>query len=184
MEWVDINLSNSTATLLLHGTTTNNYQILSTTNADLLTNQQALILGRILTNTTSTTDPLAISNVSLSTPGTNYYLAHGATNILSLFVSTESGVAFAPSDTNGTGLEESDFIITRNNSSITPLTVFYTISGTASNGVDYASVTNFVTFGAFSTTVPVPIVPLFNTNYPDFSKTVFITLLEADNYLI
>ncbi len=184
LEWTNVDLTNMVANLLLEGVISNNvYQVLSTTNVVLLTNQQALTLGQIITNSAGTST-IIISNVSLSNPGTNFFFVHATNTILELFVSTESGVAFAPSDTNGTGLVESDFVITRNNNSSTPLTVFYTISGTATNGVDYSPITNSVSIPSGGSEAFMPIIPLFNTNYPDFSKVVFLSLSQSDDYLI
>ncbi len=183
LEWTNVDLTNMVANLLLEGTISNNlYQILSTTNVDLLTNQQALTLGQILTNSAGAST-MVISNVSLSNPGQNFLFVHATNTVLSLFTDN-SGVAFAPSDTNGTLGSEADFVITRNNTATNALTVLYTISGTASNGVDYANVSNSVVIQGGAANTTVGIVPLFNTNYPDFSKTVTLTLMQSDNYLI
>ncbi len=183
LEWTNVDLTNMVANLLLEGVISNNlYQVLSTTNVDLLTNQQALSLGQIITNSGGA-NPIVISNVSLSNLAQNFFLVHATNTVLSLST-TESGVAFAPTDTNGTFGQESDFIITRSGGTSNALTVFYTISGTASNGVDYVTISNSVQLVSPNQSASVPIIPLFNTNYPDFSKTVFLTLLQADDYLI
>ena len=100
LEWINIDLTNLIGSILVHGTISNNtYQLLSTGN---LTNlsapaNQNLILGQILTNSAGL-DPMIITNVSISNPGTNFYLVHATNTILSISTAAD-GIAFAPTDT-------------------------------------------------------------------------------------
>lgn len=69
---------------------------------------------------------------------------------------------------------------------LTPLTVSYTISGTASNGVDYVQITNTVTVPNTTTNANYVRVPLqgilgaFSTS----NKTVTVTLNSGTNYQV
>ena len=54
-----------------------------------------------------------------------------------------------------------DFTITQNGSS-NAITVYMTISGTASNGVDYVTMTNVVTIPAGSNAISLPVMPILN----------------------
>ncbi len=79
------------------------------------------------------------------------------------------------------------FIVGRLPSTLTPLTVNYTISGTASNGVDYVQITNSVTVPTITTNganyarIPLRgILGAFSTS----NKTVTVTLNSGTNYQI
>ncbi len=146
-----------------------------------MTNQQAMTLGQIITNSAGA-DPIVISNVSLSNPGTNFYLAHATNTILTIYA---DGLALAPTNSSGAQAQSANFVIQRAFFPYTSaLTVNYTASGTASNGVDYTTISDSVLIPAFQSEAEVRVDPLFNTNYPDFSKTVTLTLLQSDNFLI
>jgi len=54
------------------------------------------------------------------------------------------------------------FTFSRFGTTNTPVTIYYTISGTASNGVDYVTITNFIVIPAGQLTVTLPILPLHN----------------------
>ena len=56
-----------------------------------------------------------------------------------------------------------------------PLTVFYSVSGTASNGVDYAALPGAVTIPAGEWTATVPVVPL-DDNLVEPTESVILTL--------
>src|SRR5437762_12666211 len=56
------------------------------------------------------------------------------------------------------GLDTGEFTFTRFGATNTPLQVFFTISGTAINGVDYAAISNSVVIPAGSLTATLPIL--------------------------
>ena len=72
--------------------------------------------------------------------------------------------------------------------SVTPapssdLTVAYTVSGTASSGVDYTTLSGNVTIPASQTSVEVSVVPLDDA-VPDGGETVIVTLQTGLYYLV
>lgn len=78
------------------------------------------------------------------------------------------------------------FTITRTSSG-TPLTVFYTLSGAAVNGVDYTNaagglVTNAVTFSATSTATNVSIYPV-DDNIPEITENIFLSIDASTNFV-
>lgn len=64
-----------------------------------------------------------------------------------------------------------------------PLTVNFTIGGTASNGVDYVAISNSVTIPAGARYVNIPIQGITNA-FSGTSKTVVLTLVSGTNYQI
>jgi len=62
----------------------------------------------------------------------------------------------------------------------TDLTVNYNIGGTATNGVDYATLTNFVIIPAGEACALIPVVPIDNGT-TNFTKTVVLTLTQDTN---
>jgi len=72
------------------------------------------------------------------------------------------------------------FTVRRLGDASADLTVNYRIGGTASNGVDYATLTNFVTVPAGKACALVPVVPIDNGR-TNFSRTVILTLTNDTN---
>ncbi len=84
-------------------------------------------------------------------------------------------VILAPDPTALEGVSSGAFTLARSGATTADLTVFLSISGTASNGVDYALITNVMTIpvGAQAVDIPVqPITDLVNRG----NKTVVLTL--------
>jgi hypothetical protein len=76
------------------------------------------------------------------------------------------------------------FTITRTPEDIgNPVTVFYTISGTASNGVDYAILTNRVTIAAGQTTTNITVTPVDDA-LPELSETVVLSIQGSGGYSV
>ena len=132
----------------------------------------------ILTSTTNTnptdvvsivaTDPIAIA-------GTNACVWPGMTN------ATPAWTNWPPpiwqSFTNW-GPKNALFTVRRFGDASDAITVNYSISGTASNGVDYAALPGFVTIPAGGAYALIPIVPIDTNNFP---KTVILTLTPSTN---
>jgi hypothetical protein len=76
------------------------------------------------------------------------------------------------------GINQGEFTFTRFGTTNTDVQVFYTISGTASNGLDYVQITNYCTIPAGKLSATLPIVPLFD-NLVEGPETV-ILMLAAD----
>jgi hypothetical protein len=68
--------------------------------------------------------------------------------------------------------------VRRLGTAISNLTVNFNIGGTASNGVDYAAITNSLTIPAGAAYGLIPIVPIDANNLP---KTILLTLLADTN---
>ncbi len=73
------------------------------------------------------------------------------------------------------------FTLTRDGIAGPPLTVFYTVSGTAQNGVDYQPLSGSVTFAAGSTTATISLI-VRNNSAIDGTRTVTVTLFAGPNY--
>lgn len=125
------------------------------------------------------TDPIAVE------PGTN-------TNHI-IITPLASAASAYPSFTNYcSGTNTATFLVRRMSGIISPLvpaepvptndlTVFYTIGGTASNGVDYVTLPGYVTIPAYKTFALITINPLEDvdpSNSPPFS-TVILTLVPS-----
>jgi hypothetical protein len=79
------------------------------------------------------------------------------------------------------GTDVGEFTFTRFGTTNTPLTVFFTISGTASNGLDYTAITNAFVIPAGRLTAALPILPL-DDPLVEGHETVVLTLLANSNY--
>jgi hypothetical protein len=69
-------------------------------------------------------------------------------------------------------------VFRRGNTNLT-LNVYYQIGGTASNGVDYAQISNWVTIPAGATSNSISILPLVNRPSPSIIKTVVLQLAPS-----
>ena len=80
------------------------------------------------------------------------------------------------------GTNTATFLVHRNGETNNDVTVYYSIGGTASNGVDYVAIPGFVTIPAGKTYALIPIVPLSNPNNSDAAiKTVLLKLAPSAN---
>jgi hypothetical protein len=92
--------------------------------------------------------------------------------------------------TDGTGGQTGSFRFTRTDTRgiYTNLTVQYSISGTASNSLDYTNLTGFVTFATGSTATNIFVQPIADNLIWEGTETVTLTLLanltNLDGYLI
>jgi hypothetical protein len=76
------------------------------------------------------------------------------------------------------------FRITRTTEEIgKPVTVFYTLAGTATNGVDYQTVTNQVTIAANQTSADITITPI-DDSIVELSETVVLTIKGSGGYSV
>ena len=81
------------------------------------------------------------------------------------------------------GAETGTFTITRSGGPAGALEVFYTIGGTAANGVDYAAITSSVVIADGSDSATVLITPVDDL-LEEGNETVVLTLIETDDYRI
>ncbi len=93
-------------------------------------------------------------------------------------VSIRAWDAFARegSDVN-TGLNTATFVVSRAGSTNDPLAVHFSVSGTASNGVDYSHITSPVMLPAGQRNARLVIQPI-NDNQAEPVETIVVTLLE------
>ena len=114
------------------------------------------------------TDPIAIA-------GTNACIWPGMTNATPAWTNWPPPVW--QSFTNW-GPKDALFTVRRFGDASDAITVNYSISGTASNGVDYAALPGYVTIPAGGAYALIPIVPIDMNNFP---KTVILTLTPSTN---
>ena len=104
-----------------------------------------------------------------STTSSNYQIGW---NLLPL-ASSSSGVGVA-SEAGTAG----SFVVARNGPTTGPLTVNFTISGTATNGVDYQSIGGSVVIGTLELTAVVDVIPI-DDNFVEGRESVILTLPAA-----
>jgi hypothetical protein len=94
-------------------------------------------------------------------------------------------VTLMASDANAAepGTDTGAFTLTRSGDPANPLTVTYSISGTASNGVDYAFLSGTTNFAAGQSTVVIPVIPIDDIR-PESTETVTLSLLSSANYYL
>ncbi|GFE69461.1 S-layer family protein [Chroococcus sp. FPU101] len=92
-------------------------------------------------------------------------------------------LAVSPTSVTENGTANLIYTFTRNGSLTSPLTVNYTISGTATRGTDYANIGTSVTFAANSSTTTVTVNPTGDTTVEP-NETVILTLANGTGYTI
>ena len=89
----------------------------------------------------------------------------------------------SPDDANEAGLDPGTFTITRTGPTSNPLTVNYSISGSATNGVDYQTIGTSVTIPAGSATGTVVITPLAD-NLIEGAESVVLSVSSRADYAV
>ncbi|NCR33943.1 MAG: calcium-binding protein, partial [Microcystis aeruginosa L211-101] len=92
-------------------------------------------------------------------------------------------LAVAPSSVTEDGTTNLVYTFTRSGVTTNALTVNYTVSGTATNGTDYASIPTSVIFAANSATATVTVDPTPDTT-AESNETVILTLASGTGYTI
>ncbi|MDZ4286491.1 MAG: hypothetical protein U0984_00955, partial [Prosthecobacter sp.] len=82
-----------------------------------------------------------------------------------------------------TGLDSANFIVSRDGAPATPLTVAYTIAGTAAGGADYASLSGTATILANDSSASIAITPLADT-VAEGDETIQLSLAASSDYLL
>ena len=75
------------------------------------------------------------------------------------------------------------FTITRTGVNTSAVSVIYSLTGTAENGLDYTSVAESVVIPALANTATITITPLADTAY-ERDETVVLTVMENPHYLV
>ena len=89
----------------------------------------------------------------------------------------------AEADAREQGLDRGTWAISRSGSTAAPLVVRYTVGGTATNGVDYQTLSGELTIPAGSTTAALVIVPKDDT-LVEGTETVTVTITKTDAYTL
>jgi len=92
-------------------------------------------------------------------------------------------LAVSPSSVTEDGTTNLVYTFTRSGVTTNPLTVNYTIGGTATNGTDYTSIPTSVTFAANSATATVTVDPTADTTV-ESDETVALTLATGTGYTV
>jgi hypothetical protein len=114
------------------------------------------------------TDPVAIV-------GTNSWIWPGQSNPIPAWTNWPPPIA---TPCTNWGPKEALFTVRRFGSAASALTVNYSISGTASNGVDYAMLPGYVNIAAGEAYGLIPVVPI-DHGPPYLTKTVILTLTPS-----
>ena len=95
---------------------------------------------------------------------------------------TEVDVNADVADAYDMGPVPGDLTFTRNGDTNT-LTVYFTVTGSASNGVEYVLVTNQITFPVGSNSISLPVLPILSYAIKG-DRTVVVTLITNMAYSI
>jgi Ca2+-binding RTX toxin-like protein len=96
---------------------------------------------------------------------------------------TSVTLAVSPASVTEDGTTNLVYTFTRSGVTTNALTVNYTVSGTATNGTDYASIPTSVTFAAGSSTATVTVDPTADT-IVESNETVILTLASGTGYTV
>lgn len=122
-----------------------------------------------------------------ATQGTTYHFAVdgnlGQTGLIKLNLIGGTVVTVAAGADTAEGGAATQFTLTRAGDITQALTVNYTISGSAINGTDYATIPTSVQFAANVATMPITITPT-DDNLAEPDETVTITLASSPNYFL
>jgi hypothetical protein len=172
--WLETSATNGiNLGLRLHGTVAgDNYQLLSVSNL-LNTNWN---LGEILINAA---DDYTDFSPLLMTDAMTFYQAHHANPVMKIENVQDS---IEPDSTNNDPGRVGIVYIQNEGTATNDVTVYYSIGGTAQNGIDYSNLTAAVTVPANQGWAEVDIAPIEAGFKPD--QTVVLTLQQNTNYLI
>jgi len=81
------------------------------------------------------------------------------------------------------GADNGTFTVSRTGETPSPLLVFYTVGGTANNGLDYQNLSGSVTIAAGSSSADITLTPLPD-GIVDVSETVILTLGVEERYAV
>jgi hypothetical protein len=119
----------------------------------------------------------------------NYAIGANNTATVTIADNDKPTITIAATDANATEtltgqpVNPGSYTITRTGATNLPLTVYYTVSGTATNGTDYNNLTGTVTFAAGSSTAVINLNVLDDTLIEN-NETVILTLAANSNYAI
>jgi Ca2+-binding RTX toxin-like protein len=187
------NLTNAlTVNYSVAGTATFNTDYSQTGAATFTSTTGTITLAAGLSTATLTIDPTADTIVEPDetvilnlASGTGYTVGtpNAATGTITNDDLPSITLAVSPSSVTEDGTSNLVYTFTRNGSTTNPLTVNYSVAGTATNGTDYASIPTSVIFAANSATVTVIVDPTADTTVED-DETVILTLASGTGYTV
>jgi hypothetical protein len=177
--WIEIasvDLPDNQITLLFHNTTnTLYYQWLSKTD---LVNQAYWTFGDFLQGNAFTNATL-FNPIPMTQP-INFFRGVEGFPVVSL--QSVYGDLLRPASTNAF-VNYGYFVFGISDMLSSNLDVVYTIGGTATNGVDYAAISNSVPFPPYNNVEGVNIQPLYAPG-PVFDETVILTVVLTNGYVV
>ena len=94
-----------------------------------------------------------------------------------------ASVAATTSTALEAGASSAVFTVSRTNDAADPLTVAYTVAGTATPGADYVALPGVVTVPAGAASVPIAVAPIDDA-LVEPNETIMLTLSQAPSYLV
>jgi hypothetical protein len=176
LEVTSVDTVNSQFDLRFHNTTNSlYYQFLSKSNlTDSIWAFGAFLQGRSDTNITDF-DPVTMTSSNM------FFRGVEGNAVIQLY--QYDNYTIRPASTNDSGTQGHIFFSIVDIVLPTDLTLFYRISGLATNGVDYVAITNQVVIPAGNSTVYLTIQGIYTTNWaPD--TTLIITMILTNSYLV
>ncbi|MCZ8047043.1 MAG: SBBP repeat-containing protein [Microcystis sp. LE19-41.2A] len=124
-------------------------------------------------------------NFTTSNPGSYYGVGIWGIDNISVRVLDVPTITLAvsPASVTEDGTSNLIYTFTRTGSTTNPLTVNYSVGGTATNGTDYASIPAGVIFAANSATATVTVDPTPDTTV-ESDETVILTLAAGTGYTV
>ena len=142
----------------------------------------------VLNQGQSCTVSVSFTPSAVGTRTANLVIASSATNSPTSVPMSGTGivtvsVTATDSAAAETGPDPGTFTIVRTGATTSPLTVNFTLGGSATNGTDYTTVGGSAVIGAGSATTTVTITPIDDSVY-EGNETVILTLSPNSNYVI
>ena len=146
---------------------------------------------QLFTNTVTIPDTNALTNtIVFANPETDVFRLTADDSDIAVFADvtitvippTEVDVNADVADAYDMGPVPGDLTFTRNGDTNT-LTVYFTVTGSASNGVEYVLVTNQLTFPVGSNSISLPVLPILSYAIKG-DRTVVVTLITNMAYSI
>jgi hypothetical protein len=131
---------------------------------------------------TGTNHQVSFNNVRADAASQRFFRGAGGDTVVSIALDPDSNLAVEPATVNGTN-QMGKFLVCVGTNVSSDLTVIYQVSGSASNGVDYSSLSGTVTITQDTAFAEIEIHPLYDT-LPEFDESVTLTLLWTDSYLV
>jgi hypothetical protein len=115
--------------------------------------------------------------------GSAYTIGSPSSGTVAIADNEQPPVTISATDPNGSeeALNPGLFTLYRSINLSVPLTVYYAVSGTAKNGVDYDSLSGSVTFAAGASTATIEVKPIDDTLY-EGTETVVVSLLSGPDF--